>query len=207
MGVDSRMSESFEPAPSSRGNLLLESVVVSTWLLLLYAKGACPSIYVGDSGELVTAVHTLGIPHPSGYPLYVLAGKLWALVVRWGSVAYRMSFVQRRLRRGFGSAPLWPRRLGPTGRALSARVFWRWPSFWGRPFSAYSLNAFFVVASRAFLEWRWSRDGRWLTGCFLLCGLGATNHTMAAQARIRRRSKRGPRSFGLVHSPGSPGRF
>jgi len=40
------------------------------------AAGACRTIYVGDSGELVTAVATLGIPHPSGYPLYVLLGKL-----------------------------------------------------------------------------------------------------------------------------------
>ena len=30
-------------------------------LFAIYAVGACPSIYVGDSGELVTAVHLLGI--------------------------------------------------------------------------------------------------------------------------------------------------
>ncbi len=183
------MSESLEPASSSRGSLLLESVVVSAWLLLLYAKGACPSVYVGDSGELVTAVHTLGIPHPSGYPLYVLAGKLWTLVVRWGSVAHRISLfsavfaaasvallygVSRRLR------------LHPVAALFGAGLLAVSPSFWGEANvqRVYSLNAFFVVASLgAFLEWRRSRDRRWLAGCFLLCGLGATNHTfMAAQA-------------------------
>ena len=60
-------------------------------LFVLYARGACRTIYVGDSGELVAAVFTLGIPHPSGYPLYVLLGKLWTVAVPFGSIAFRMS--------------------------------------------------------------------------------------------------------------------
>ncbi len=67
------------------------SAALGAGFFVLYAAGACPTIYVGDSGELVAAVHTLGIPHPSGYPLYVLLGKLWTLAVPVGSVAYRMS--------------------------------------------------------------------------------------------------------------------
>ena len=59
--------------------------------LIVYVLGACPTIYVGDSGELVAAVHLLGIPHPSGYPLYVLLGKIWTLLLPVGSIAYRMS--------------------------------------------------------------------------------------------------------------------
>ena len=57
----------------------------------VYAFGACPTIYVGDSGELVTAVALLGIPHPTGYPLYVLLGKAWTMIFPFGSVAWRMS--------------------------------------------------------------------------------------------------------------------
>ena len=38
-----------------------------------------------------TAVHVLGIPHPTGYPLYVLLGKLWTVLVPVGSIAYRLS--------------------------------------------------------------------------------------------------------------------
>jgi len=183
------MSESPEPAPSYRGSYILESLVIGAWLLLLYAAGACPSIYVGDSGELVTAVHNLGIPHPSGYPLYVLAGKLWALVVRWGSVAYRMSLFSA-VFASASTALLYgvTRRLGlhPVAALFGAGLLAVSPSFWSEANvqRVYSLNAFFVVASLgAFLEWRRSRDRRWLAGCFLLCGLGATNHTfMAAQA-------------------------
>ncbi|WP_420644285.1 DUF2723 domain-containing protein [Candidatus Leptofilum sp.] len=34
----------------------------------------------GDGGELITAAVTLGIPHPPGYPTYVLLGKLWSFL-------------------------------------------------------------------------------------------------------------------------------
>jgi hypothetical protein len=70
---------------------LPEAAAVFLLTLCVYLAGACPTIYVGDSGELVAAVATLGIPHPSGYPLYVLLGKLFTLAVPLGSVAYRMS--------------------------------------------------------------------------------------------------------------------
>src|SRR5258706_3375925 len=67
------------------------SLAIGLLAFAVYALGACRTIYVGDSGELVTAVYTLGIPHPSGYPLYVMLGKLWTLLVPLGSIAYRMS--------------------------------------------------------------------------------------------------------------------
>jgi tetratricopeptide (TPR) repeat protein len=44
---------------------------------LLYGLTAAPTVYVGDSGELVTAATTLGLAHPTGYPLYLLAGRAW----------------------------------------------------------------------------------------------------------------------------------
>jgi hypothetical protein len=75
----------------------LEAAAVGALALVVYALGACPTIYVGDSGELVAAVDTLGIPHPSGYPLYVLLGKLWTPLLPVGSVAHR-TFVQRGVR-------------------------------------------------------------------------------------------------------------
>ena len=40
-----------------------------------YALTACPTVYVGDSGDLITASYNLGVPHPSGYPLYMILGK------------------------------------------------------------------------------------------------------------------------------------
>ncbi|MEE9198573.1 MAG: DUF2723 domain-containing protein, partial [Dehalococcoidia bacterium] len=41
-----------------------------------------------DSGELAAAVRTLGVPHPPGYPTYVLLGRLFAFLP-FGEVAFR----------------------------------------------------------------------------------------------------------------------
>lgn len=41
-----------------------------------------------DGGELMSAAITLGIPHPPGYPLYVLLGKLVSMIPA-GSIAFR----------------------------------------------------------------------------------------------------------------------
>ncbi len=38
------------------------------------------SAFGGDGGELITASYTLGIPHPPGYPLYVLLGKIFSSI-------------------------------------------------------------------------------------------------------------------------------
>src|SRR4029453_14995991 len=47
--------------------------------------------YVGDSGELAAAVHVVGIPHPPGYPLYVLLGKLFSVLAPVGKPAVRLN--------------------------------------------------------------------------------------------------------------------
>lgn len=40
----------------------------------------CPSISSGDSGELAASAHILGIPHPPGYPFYMILGKLFSMI-------------------------------------------------------------------------------------------------------------------------------
>ncbi len=46
--------------------------------LVLYALTLSPTISLqGDSGELATAVLNLGIPHPPGYPTYILLAKFF----------------------------------------------------------------------------------------------------------------------------------
>ena len=44
--------------------------------------------YGYDGGELITASVTLGVPHPPGYPLYILWGKLFSYLPL-GTIAYR----------------------------------------------------------------------------------------------------------------------
>ncbi len=44
--------------------------------LALYGYHAAPDVTWGDSGEFAAVAQTLGIAHPTGYPLYTLVGKL-----------------------------------------------------------------------------------------------------------------------------------
>jgi len=59
---------------------------------LLYALTAAPTVTGEDSGELAAAAWTLGVPHPSGFPLWCITAKLFAtLLLPFGDVAWRMA--------------------------------------------------------------------------------------------------------------------
>src|SRR4030042_344874 len=61
-----------------------------SWIffLLFRAQG----ISVGDSGDLVTAAATFGVPHPPGYPLYTFLG--WLLhYLPFSTVAWRVTLL------------------------------------------------------------------------------------------------------------------
>src|SRR5881296_2764911 len=56
----------------------------------VYGLTLSPSVGAGDSGELILAAQSLGIPHPPGYPVWVLLARVAALLP-WGSVAFRVN--------------------------------------------------------------------------------------------------------------------
>lgn len=192
------MTEPATPGPAPRERVVAAALALASFAF--YALGASSTIYVGDSGELVAAVHTLGIPHPSGYPLYVLLGKLWTLLVPVGSIAYRMSLFSAFCAAGavallFLSA----RALGVARSAAlaSALLFAVSPSFWGEANvqRVYALNALFVALA-TLLAARWwvaagvrdsategsdlRRRDRIFVAIALVCGVGAANHTFLA---------------------------
>ena len=59
---------------------------------LLYFRTLAPSVacIFCDSLEFQLVTYTLGIAHPTGYPLYTLLGKLFTLIPL-GDVAYRLN--------------------------------------------------------------------------------------------------------------------
>jgi hypothetical protein len=61
--------------------------------LILYAALIPIGVAQWDPGEMQTVPYILGIPHPPGFPLYVLTGWLWTHVVPFGEVATRMTLL------------------------------------------------------------------------------------------------------------------
>lgn len=56
----------------------------------LYAVTAVPGPFDGDSGEFQYMPRLLGLPHPTGYPLYLLLGWLWSWLPV-GTMAFRLN--------------------------------------------------------------------------------------------------------------------
>jgi len=67
--------------------------VLFAFTLTLYRATVCPVLYAGDSGELITAAATLGVPHPPGYPVYTYLGYLWLKVMPFENVAFSMNML------------------------------------------------------------------------------------------------------------------
>ncbi|MEM7127737.1 MAG: DUF2723 domain-containing protein [Chloroflexota bacterium] len=70
------------------------SLSIGVAALALYAATAAPSIvtFFDDTLEFQVVVPTLGIAHPTGYPLYTLVGALWSRVLfPVGNWAWRMN--------------------------------------------------------------------------------------------------------------------
>ncbi|HYP25779.1 MAG TPA: DUF2723 domain-containing protein [Blastocatellia bacterium] len=59
--------------------------------LALYALTLAPTVTLVDSGELIVVAAGLGVPHPPGFPLYVVLAHL-ATLVPIGNVAERVNF-------------------------------------------------------------------------------------------------------------------
>ncbi len=118
--------------------------------LAIYLVTVAPTVLEGDSGEFQFAAYLLGIGHPTGYPLYLLLGKLWALMVPMGDVAYRMnllSAVFSALAVGVLYLLLRHLALGRASSILAALLLAFSSTFWSQVVRAevYSLNTFFVT--------------------------------------------------------------
>ncbi len=56
-------------------------LAVGATLLAIYLATLAPSVTLWDSGEFLSAIHSLGIPHPPGTPLYILIANVWAKIL------------------------------------------------------------------------------------------------------------------------------
>ncbi|MEW6555981.1 MAG: DUF2723 domain-containing protein [Elusimicrobiota bacterium] len=63
-----------------------------TFLIYLYTMYPTISPY-RDSGDMIVSAFTLGIAHPPAYPLYVLLGKIFTVVIPFANIAYRVNLM------------------------------------------------------------------------------------------------------------------
>jgi hypothetical protein len=99
----------------------------------LYYLTVAPTIYNLDSAELTTAVAANGLMRATGYPLYLLLGKLWSWLPLGDDMGYRMNLFSafcgaltillgERILRRLG-VRAWARS-GALGLLASAHFFW-----------------------------------------------------------------------------------
>ena len=135
----------------------------------IYVYNLSPTIFVGDSPELLTAAKTLGIAHPPGYPVYTVVTNFLTEIFPFGNFAYRGnlssallsfavlliagSFVDFSLLFYFALTPVF------FNSALSSEVF--------------ALNLFFATLITLLLK-RYSLRGA--KAAAFLFGLGLANH-------------------------------
>lgn len=153
----------------------------------LYIRTLAPSLLFGDSAEFQTIAYTLGIGHPTGYPVYTLFAKIFTFIPV-NDIAYRVNLfsafcaamtvalvflVIQKL--GAGMIPA-------IFGALSLAVI---PLFWKHASIAeiYTASAMFLaMILLAMLLWKETKNPRWLFMVGLFGGLSLGIHTTVALA-------------------------
>ncbi|MGI8905768.1 MAG: protein O-mannosyl-transferase family [Candidatus Sumerlaeaceae bacterium] len=80
-----------EPVDHRTGRIA--ALVVALISFLVYIRTLSPGMQMGDGTELATCAQVLGVPHPTGYPLYMLLAKLWLIVTIGGEVIVRTTLL------------------------------------------------------------------------------------------------------------------
>ncbi|MBI1878497.1 MAG: DUF2723 domain-containing protein, partial [Chloroflexi bacterium] len=59
--------------------------------LYAYTSTLAPTVLEGDTALYEYTPYVLGVTYPTGYPLYILLGKLWVTFFPFGGLAWRMN--------------------------------------------------------------------------------------------------------------------
>jgi len=158
------------------------SAAAAVGAAVAYGLTLSPTVGAGDSGELILAADTFGIPHPPGYPVWLLLARAIALLPL-GSVALRVNALSALLAAvAAGLLVLFAARcgLGRGAQAAAAALFAGSTIAWGSAVRAevYALaSASFLLLALAALEARRGRgDLRRDALFFFLAGLAPLVH-------------------------------
>jgi len=166
---------------------LLTAATVALVALGVYVHTLLPG--VGDRGDTAkwqTISAVGGVPHATGYPLYVALVQAWARVVPIASFAYRTNLLSA-VAAAAAVAVLFGllRTIGlrPAVAAATALTFAVTPTFWSQAVIAevYTLHVLFVVSILACLaKWRLGGANGWLLAGSALLALSFGNHMSTA---------------------------
>lgn len=165
----------------SRNDYLM-AALTAVMTLVIYVPMLPPTITGEDSGELIAAAYTLGIPHPPGYPLWCMLGKLFTIILPFNSIAWRVAAMSTALAAAATFLltliviKLTRNRLAAVIAGLALAVS---ADFWAQSLIAevYSLNALIILACVfILLVWQERRDNRLLYIFAFVYGLGLCNH-------------------------------
>jgi len=152
---------------------------------ILYVAGASHEPASWDTAELQGVPYILGISHPTGFPLYVLAGYVWSHAIPVGSVAWRMNAMSGvaiavACAAAYGIA----RQFGASRFVALAATLWFGvtSNVWSHAVRAEAQDlavACSALAIYAFLRWMRGGSDRWFAAAFALAGLGMAAHPNA----------------------------
>jgi hypothetical protein len=160
------------------------AIAVFAVAMVVYLRTLLPGPSVGDWAEMQFIPAQLGIPHPTGYPLYVLVGKAFSLLPI-GSLAFRAELLSAvAAAAAAGTSVLIAVRLGvrpliaaAAGLSLAATgTLWLEATY--SEMNGLHLLLVAVVIHRA-LVWRAERRDRDIRLGGLLAGLAVANHLLA----------------------------
>ena len=170
------------PAPERRDWLI--ALLLGLAALAVYWRTLAPDILYGDSAEFQTLAYTLGIAHPTGYPVYLYLGRLIGSLPI-GTLAFRINLLS-----AVGAA-VTVALLYILGRfvthnrsaaLLAAAALAMSYTFWSQAVIAevYTVGLMALTALIVCL-WHWSRNPAarpvWLFAAALLCILGLGLHS------------------------------
>ena len=164
--------------PGNWGDLLL-TLVVGGCALAVYVRTLAPGVLYSDSAEFQTLAYSLGVTHPSGYPIYILLAKLFTFLPIQ-NIAWRVNFVSAlcgALTLAGVALLVRQQTHGYFGAVLGSLALGIGYTFWSQAIIAevYTPATFLIVLTMLLL-WRWHSDpdqrGKVLFLACLLVGLG-----------------------------------
>ncbi len=141
------------------------------------------SLYIEDSSEFIAVAAALGIPHPTGYPLYIILGKIFSFLP-FGSIPWRINLLSAVFAAGAVMVLFLLIHYITKNKIISlasALIFAFSTIWWSQSVLAevYTLHTFLgLLAIYLFLLGKEKGNSRYWYGSVFLLGLGSANHPL-----------------------------